>query len=224
MGDKMGGAGMAFKDSLLSAGYAFASINYRLAPKYVFPAQIEDVKCAVRFFRAHAAVLALDPDRIAALGGSAGGHLVALLGLTSGEDLWEDAGQYLSVSSEVAAVVDLFGPTDLSPLAEPVYRDMYADVFGQAVESDADMWRFSPLAYVSPEAPPFLILHGDADPVVFLHHSERLYQALMAVDVPAELVVVEGGGHSTDLFRAGASPNLEAITEMLLAFLQEHLD
>ncbi len=223
MGDKMGGAGMFFKDALLSEGVAFGSINYRLAPKYIFPAQIEDVKCAVRFFRAHAALLELDPDRIAAMGGSAGGHLVSLLGLTAGEDFWDSKGQYLTTSSRVAAVVDLFGPTDLSPLADPAYRDLYRDVFGSAVESDADLWQFSPLAHVSGDAPPFLIIHGDADPVVFLHHSERFYQALLEAGVPVELVVVQGGGHSTDLFRAGASPNLETITAVLLAFLQDHL-
>jgi acetyl esterase/lipase len=215
---------VAFTDALLDAGYAFAGVNYRLAPAYTFPAQIEDVKCAVRFFRANAEGLILDPGRFVALGGSAGGHLVSLLGLTSGEGLWESAGPYQGVSSEVAAVVDLFGPTDLRPIADPAYRDPYIGVFGDAAYDEAAMWAVSPLAYVHPGAPPFLIMHGDVDQTVFLHHSVNLADALETAGVPVELIIVEGGGHSTDLFQPGASPDLASLTESLLDFLKDSLE
>ncbi len=222
-GDRRGGAGMAFTDALLDAGYAFAGINYRLAPEYTFPAMIEDVKCAVRFFRANAELLDLDPDRFAALGGSAGGHLVSLLGLTADQGLWESAGGYQGVSSRVAAVVDMFGSTDLRVMADPVYRDGWGEVFGDAVYDADAMWEISPLAYVTGDAPPFLIMHGDKDETVFVHHSQDLAAALENVGVPAELIIVAGGGHSTELFRRGAAPDLNSLTESLLAFLGEYL-
>lgn len=224
MGDRRGGAGVAFRDALLDAGYAFAGIDYRLAPEFTFPAQIEDVKCAVRFFRANAEALGLDPGRFVALGGSAGGHLVSLLGLTSGEGLWESAGPYQGVSSEVAAVVDLFGPSDLRPIADPAYRDPYIGVFGDAAFDGDAMWAISPLAYVHPDAPPFLIMQGDEDQTVFPHHSVHLADALTAAFVPVELIIVEGGGHSTDLFAPGAAPDLASLTESLLDFLEDNLD
>jgi acetyl esterase/lipase len=224
MGDRRGGAGVAFTDALLDAGYAFAGINYRLAPADTFPAQIEDVKCAVRFFRANADGLGLDPRRFVALGGSAGGHLVSLLGLTSGEGLWESVGPYQDISSEVAAVVDLFGPTDLRPIADPAYRDPYIGVFGDAVYDEDAMWAVSPLAYVHSGAPPFLIMHGDEDQTVFLHHSVNFADALETAGVPVELIIVEGRGHSTDLFQPGASPDLASLTESLLDFLEDNLD
>ncbi len=222
-GDRRGGAGVVFTDALLDAGYAFAAVNYRLAPEYTFPAMIEDVKCAVRFFRANADLLNLDPERFAALGGSAGGHLVSLLGLTSDQDLWELAGCYQGVSSRVAVVVDMFGPMDLRPIADPAYRDGWGDVFGDAVFDSDAMWNISPLKYVTKDAPPFLVMHGDDDPTVFLHHSQNLAAALEEAGVPVELIVVSGGGHSNDLFRPGAAPDLNSLTESLLAFLGEYL-
>ena len=95
------------------AGYLVASINYRMYPAYRFPAMIEDVKCAIRYLRAHAAAYNLDPDRIALIGHSAGGHLAALAGL-AGESAGWDTGPYLEQSSRVQAVVVMSGPTDLT--------------------------------------------------------------------------------------------------------------
>jgi acetyl esterase/lipase len=222
-GDKRGGAGIVFKEPLLESGFAFASINYRLSPEYIFPAHIQDVKCAVRFFRANAGSLDLDAQRITALGGSAGAHLVSLLGLTANLDLWEDSGGYQGISSEVAVVVDMFGPSDITGMAHPDYQEAFIDVFGEAVRSEESMWEYSPLAYVAEDSPPFLIMHGDADQVVSLQKSESLYNALQAAGVPSELIVVHGGGHSNDLFTAKASPSREELTALLLEFLNVHL-
>jgi acetyl esterase/lipase len=224
MGDRRGGAGVEFKTALLEAGYVYAAIDYRLAPDYLFPAQIEDVKCAIRYFRANAETLGIDPDRIAVMGGSAGGHLVSLLGLTAGQNIWEDAGGFQGVSSAVAGVVDLFGPTDLRPISDARYRGNYEEIFGEAVFSQEMMWAFSPLAYVGEEAPPFLILHGDADEIVMLYHSVDLQAALLDAGVPAELVIVSGGGHSNALFTEGASPDLGELTAILVEFLGENLE
>ncbi|MBG0788093.1 MAG: alpha/beta hydrolase, partial [Anaerolineaceae bacterium] len=224
MGDRRGGTGVVFTDALRDAGYAFAGIDYRLAPEYTFPAMIEDVKCAVRFFRANADALDLDADRFAALGGSAGGHLVTLLGLTADQDLWESAGQYQGVSSRVSVVVDMFGATDLRVLADPEYRGNWGDVFGDAVYDVDAMWDISPMKYVTSDAPAFLILQGDLDDSVLLHHSKDLNAALEDLGVPVELIIVYGGGHGIDLFQEGATPDLNSITESLLAFLGNHLD
>jgi acetyl esterase/lipase len=99
---------------LVKRGYLVTSINYRLAPKYKFSAQIEDAKCAVRFLRAHAGEFNLDPNRIGVEGESAGGHLVALLGLTDANAGFEGNGGWNDQSSRVEAVADLFGPADLT--------------------------------------------------------------------------------------------------------------
>lgn len=224
LGDRRGGAGVAFADALLDAGYAFAGVDYRLAPAYPFPAQIEDVKCAVRFLRANADLLELDSNRFAALGGSAGGHLVSLLGLTADQDLWESAGQYEGVSSRVSLVVDMFGAVDLRVLAEPEYQERWAGVFGDAVDEIDSMWEISPLAYVTNEAPPFLILQGNLDDSALYRQSQELAAALEVLDVPVELIIVYGGGHGTELFQEGATPDLDSLTDSLLDFLGAYLN
>ena len=111
-GDKAKGSGLAEIPALAARGYVVASANYRLAPEHLFPAPIEDVKCAVRYLRANAETLGVDPSRIGIWGGSAGGNLALLAGLTDDGDF--AAGEHLEQSSGVAAVVDMFGPTDLT--------------------------------------------------------------------------------------------------------------
>jgi acetyl esterase/lipase len=112
-GDKRGGEGMLDAPSLLDAGFTVASLNYRLAPEYKFPTMIQDVKCAVRFLRAHANEYKIDANKIGVWGTSAGGLLVNLLGTTDSRAGF-DVGEYLDQSSRVQAVVDMFGPGDLT--------------------------------------------------------------------------------------------------------------
>ena len=111
-GDKGSGDVMLDTPELLSRGYLVASVNYRLAPQYKFPAQIEDVKCAVRFLRANASAYGIDASRIGVWGGSAGGHLAALLGVTDSNAGFDGSGGHQQESSRVQAVVDLYGPTE----------------------------------------------------------------------------------------------------------------
>src|SRR5437868_5760131 len=118
-GDKAGGAGMMAIPELLKRGYLVTSINYRLAPEYKFPAQIDDAKCAVRFLRAHAKKYNLDPERIGIWGGSAGGHMVALMGTADASAGFDKSGGWTNESSRVQAVVDMFGPADLSHSMSP---------------------------------------------------------------------------------------------------------
>jgi acetyl esterase/lipase len=206
-------------EELTARGYLVAAPNYRLAPGYLWPAQIEDVKCAIRYLRANASTYHLDPNRIGAWGRSAGGHLVALLGLTDASAGLEGHGGYAEQSSRVQAVVDMFGPTDLTAFASANARasKLVEPVFGRAPER---LTRASPINYVSKDDPPFLILHGDEDPLVPIGQSRGLYDRLKAVGVPANLMVVKDGGHG---FGMGIRPTREEIRVTIADFFDESL-
>ena len=189
----------------LERGHAVASINYRLSQHAIFPAQIEDCKAAVRWLRAHAQEHHLDPQRFAAWGSSAGGHLVALLG-TSGDVKEFDKGENLGFSSRVQAVVDWFGATDFtqmsrfSPPNAPIDHDAAdspeSQLIGGAVQQNKDKAaKASPLTYVSKDDPPFLIMHGNRDNLVPYQQSELLRDALQKAGVEVTLKIVEGAGH-----------------------------
>lgn len=186
----------------LHKGYAVASINYRLSQHAIFPAQIEDCKSAIRWLRANAAEYNIDPQRFGAWGASAGGHLVALLG-TTGDIKDFDKGGNLEFSSGIQAVCDFFGPTDLTKMSQfpSVMHHDAADspeskLIGGAIQDNKDACRrANPITYVSRDDPPFLIVHGDKDPLVPHNQSELLYQALKDAGVPVSFHTVEGGGH-----------------------------
>jgi len=189
---------------MLEQGYAIASLNYRLSQHALFPAQIEDCKAAVRWLRAHADTYGLDPSRFASWGESAGGHLAAMLGTASHERSFE-VGEHLEHSSRVQAVLDFFGPTDFLQmdahrLPEGMVHDMAESpeselVGGPIQERPAEVARANPVTYVTPEAPPFLIVHGDRDPLVPYHQSTLLAAALEAAGVPMTFSTVVGAGH-----------------------------
>jgi acetyl esterase/lipase len=209
----------------LAQGYAVASINYRLSGDALFPAQIEDCKAAVRWLRAHAAQYGLDPDRFAAWGASAGGHLVAMLGTTGGVKAFE-VGEDLGVSSRVQAVVDYFGPTDFLQMDahrlpdgtrhDPADSPESRLVGGAIQEKKDEVARANPITYVTKDAPPFLIVHGDRDPLVPHNQSELLEAALKRAGVPVTFYTVKGGRHGgfTD----------PRVAEMTRGFLARHLE
>src|SRR5262249_32279005 len=146
---------------LLSKGYAVASINYRLSQHAVYPAQIEDCKAAVRFLRANAKKYNLDPDHFGVWGASAGGHLVALLGTTGGGKELEGDGGNKEVSSKVQAVVNWFGPTDLTKMggSHDNPDSPEAKLLGGPVQENKDKAaKANPITYVAKDAAPFLIL------------------------------------------------------------------
>lgn len=217
------------KDGCLAArftarGYAVASVNYRLSQHAVFPAQIEDCKAAVRWLRVHAAEHRLDPERFATWGSSAGGHLVALLGAT-GDVKDFDRGEHLEFSSRVQAVCDWFGPTDflLMDRAGSRMKHDAADspesllVGGAIQENKAKVAVANPITYVSRGDAPFLIVHGDADPLVPFNQSELLRDALVKAGVSVTLHPIKGGGHGGTGFDA---PEVRAMVE---AFFDQHL-
>jgi acetyl esterase/lipase len=205
-------------------GYAVASINYRLSQDAVWPAQIEDCKAAVRWLRANAAAYGLDPTRFAAWGASAGGHLAAMLGTAGGVKVY-DVGENLGVSSRVQAVVDYFGPTDFlqmdahrlpnGQVHDPADSPESQLVGGPIQENKDKVARANPITYVDKNAPPFLIVHGDADPLVPHHQSELLAAALRRAGVSVDLYTVMGGGHGR--FRDPKVP------ELIREFLAWHL-
>jgi acetyl esterase/lipase len=200
---------------LVGAGFVVASIDYRLAPANPWPDQIIDTKCAVRFLRAHAADLGINPDEIAALGTSAGGQLVSLLGTTGASDQW-DVGGYLDQSSHVEAVVDEFGPADLTATDWPRGTSrMIRTVFGV---DDATLSAASPVTSVTADDPPFLILQGTDDQVVPPGQSGALAERLRVAQVPVDLVWVDGGRHG--LQTPGESPSPTTLDAKVTAFLK----
>ena len=185
-------------------GYAVASIGYRLIQHAIFPAQIEDCKAAIRYLRANAQKYNLDPNRFAAWGWSAGGHLAALVG-TTGDVNEFDVGENLNVSSRVQAVVDYFGPADLLRMDEGREPNSMFHSNSNSPESKLigcnvpdnpeKAAKASPVTYITKDDPPFLIVHGDKDPLVPHHQSEILEAALKKAGVPVTFYTVKGGGH-----------------------------
>ncbi|HET7559836.1 MAG TPA: alpha/beta hydrolase [Limnochordia bacterium] len=202
------------RDALTARGFVVATIDYRPASYYPWPAQIEDAKCAVRFMRAHAAALGIDPDRIGAWGSSAGGNLVSLLA-TAGPEAGFDVGEYPGQSSRVQAVVDMFGPTDLLDTSD---SDTFARVIMRLVlgNSPAKRRSASPVDYVASGDPPFLILHGAKDTTIPPRHSQELAQRLAAVGTPVDLVLVKGAAH--ELNAPGEEPSAAELVKRVTDF------
>lgn len=205
------------------AGFLFASVEYRLAPEYKFPAMIEDVKCAVRFLRAHAEEYNLDPERFGAIGPSAGGHLVLLLGVTD-DTAGFDVGEYPEYSSRVQAVVDMYGVADLTP---PFTKTLFFDrleVFGIDDHRDPIFEIASPVSYVTPDDAPVLIFQGEFDTTVPPKQSMRLFRRFQAEGVEAELVMVKNAGHGfLSVDGKPIDPSLKEIKARTLRFFKEKL-
>ena len=184
-------------------GYVAAAVEYRFVPQYPWPAQIEDVKCAVRWLRAHAKELNLDPDRIAAMGDSAGGHLSLMLGLMDPKDGLEGDGGNAGFSSKVQAVVNKYRPTDMRlwhPIPEPgktgdASDDVLIKLVGTKDRTDPAVLQLSPVHYIDANDPPILTFHGSADPLVPVDQGKLLHEALKKAGVREKLVIVEGAGH-----------------------------
>lgn len=217
---------------LATQGYFTASIEYRLSGEAKWPAQIEDCKLGVRWLRANAAKYNVDPNRIGCWGSSAGGHLVACLG-TMDDARFEGCGGYEGVSSRVQAVVDYCGPADMTEGSAGIQgakddNDSKAllGLFGKPFKKKPETWRDgSPIVYVKPGNPPFLIVHGDADRTVPFVQSERLEIALRKAGVPVQLLRVKGGGHNMMAAKDAppAEPDPQSIRAVVTAFFDKHL-
>lgn len=210
-----------FGTALAEKGYVAFSINYRLLPTFPHPAQIDDAQRAMRWIRVHAADYNLDPKRIGALGDSAGGHLVSLLGTWDTRD--NSAPELAKFSSKANCVVDLYGPSDFTvPATQTTAQGLQLITLffgGKTQEQAMDTYREgSPVAHVDRHSAPFLIMHGDKDPLVPISQSERLNKALKDAKVESTLVVFPNEGHG---FTTAADQ--EKRDQLALAFLKKHL-
>jgi acetyl esterase/lipase len=214
-GSKRGYGQMAA--SLVKHGYVVVAVDYALsapgAPSW--PANLEDLRAAVRWLRRNASVYHVDPNRVAVLGASAGAHLAALLA-TSPEGPVRDS--ETPTSARVQAVIDFYGPTDLAALAETSHGagPSVALFLGGGPRDLPDRYAAaSPARHVTRDTPPMLLIHGDADRHVPLDQSQRLAVALHAAGVPHQLTIVPGARHGFG-FHVGRRDLLPAI----LAFLE----
>jgi acetyl esterase/lipase len=220
--DKAEGEGWRY---LNDSGFLVASLNYRLATSDIkFPAMIEDIKCAVRYLRAHAGEYHLNPEKFGVLGASAGGHLAALLGTTDIKAGFE-TGQYLEQSSRVQAVVTMSGLSDFTvPVEGGVSMAIYYAFGALAGTNPSLLAPASPVTYITPDDPPFLILHGDEDGVVPIEQATILDDKLKTAGVPSTLVIVKGGDHGLNpLPGKTAEPSWDEISRMILEFLEKNL-
>ena len=195
--EKNGKVGPSWIETIASKGYVTAAVSYRLAPKYKFPAMIEDARAGVRFLRDNAKTYHIDSKRFGAIGFSAGAHLALLLGLCD-KSAGFDVGDNTEVSGQVQCVVDFFGPTDLSLYsASPGLEDGYMVPFlGKECKTDPKIYkRVSPITYVTKDAPPVLLLHGTFDLIVPTKHSELLFKALTDAGATAEFITFPFAGH-----------------------------
>jgi acetyl esterase/lipase len=232
-GDKADGAGLTGVDQLLAAGYAVASINYRLSAEAQYPAQIYDAKAAVRFLRANAAMYKLNPDEFGAWGASAGGNLVSLLGTTCG--LAELEGAELGnadQSSCVQAVVDWFGPIDFlkmdtqftgtsCPQTHDAADSPESKLVGAAIQTVPDLVKTTnPMNYITPDDAPFFIQNGTADCNIPPIQNKNLADALSAVIGTDKVTYMslEGAAHGGSQFET--EENLKLVIDFLNKYLK----
>jgi len=220
---------------LLNSGFAVVTVNHRSSRDAIFPAQIQDIKAAVRFIRANGHNFQIDPSFIGITGYSSGGHLSAMMG-TSGfirlmtinsktAQIEGQVGNYTAYSSSVNAVVDWFGPTDFqsmdscgSTMVHDAPDSPESILIGAPIQDNDDLCALAnPISYIDPDDPPFLILHGDADPLVPYCQSEMLYQGLQEAGVSSQYVLVPQAAHGPGLFK-------EEYFRMMTDFFQRWLE
>lgn len=209
---------------LVRRGFVVASVTHRSCWQAPAPAFLQDVKAAIRFLRKNAAQYDIDPERVCAWGTSSGGNTALLLGLT-GDDPAFETDEHAGVSTAVNCVVDCFGPTDLVKMIDVQYgkqldKENLLYALGGANEEhyQENLAAVSPIHYVTPgrKLPPFLILHGDADPVVLYEDSERFYDQLIENGYQADLVRVTDAPHEGNFWSM-------QLLNIIFDFIQKHI-
>ena len=173
---------------LLDKGFTVMAVRHGSSPRFKVPEAEADVRLALRYVRAHADDLDVDPERLGVYGGSAGGHLSLMLGMVSDDGLAED-NDVLRTPSRVAAVVAYYPPVDLREMVGPSERFPALDFADDLAAG------ISPVLHVTPDDPPTLLIHGDADRLVNVSHSHRMYEALQGAGIESELIIIPGGDH-----------------------------
>lgn len=214
---------------LTTHGFITVSVTYRLSRFAPFPAQIHDVKAAIRWLRAHAEHYHIDPERIGVWGDSAGGHLAALLGVTGNLPVLEGACGSLGYSSSIQAVIARSAPYDFLSTGGLMINDAPSPVtqlFGGTVSECGELMRIaSPISHVSREAPPFQIVHGTLDETVPFEQAKQFAEALKAVGNEVDFLPVPGAYHNLCLeeLLPWIDEPWEAMGWKALAFFQSHL-
>ena len=204
-------------EMFVEAGYTLFSVNHRAVPRFVYPAAVEDVQRAVRFIRYHADKYRINPGKIGAIGGSSGGHLVCMLGVLDGNETLEDDTPVNRMSAKVQCVIARAAPTNFlggnigeSFLGAQVREQPSTIEYKRAYQA-------SPINHVSTDDPPFLLIHGDKDPVVPYVLSENMYNKLQEMKVEANLITVEGGVHGPGII---SSPEIRV---KMVQWMDKHL-
>jgi acetyl esterase/lipase len=216
-GDRHGYDGLIKR--LAENGYVAVTVEYRLAPKYQFPAAVYDCKAAVRWLRANAAKYHVDPQRIGVTGGSAGGHLAQFLGVTADVKEFEGDGGNPEQSSRVSCVVNYFGPSDFThSYGKSVDAAEVLPLFlgGNLEQAREKHIRSSPLFWVTPNAAPTLCIHGTKDNYVAYEQAVWLVDRLLAANVEAALLTIQDAGHG---FRGADAEKADAA---MIAFFDKH--
>ncbi|MFC7339592.1 alpha/beta hydrolase fold domain-containing protein [Haloferula chungangensis] len=210
--------------ALVEKGFTIASVDYRLSTEAPFPANVHDLKAAIRHLRFHARKYQIDPESICIAGISAGGHLAALVGLTNGSPAHEgEVGHQLETSSDVQSVVSFFGASNLLSILDqstphglkvrvPALKLLLG---GSPREKPALAKLASPIEQLDKSDPPVLLIHGDADPQMPIEQSIELQAACKQIGVPCEMVTIQGGQHGGEKFFD------EARLQLVARFLSE---
>jgi len=217
---------------LLKEGFAVVTINYSSSSDAKFPAQVQDVKAAIRFIRGNSTAFSLDTNFIGITGWSSGGHLATLAGTTNNLktttvnglniDIEGNLGKFTNQSSSINAVVDWFGPTDFltmdscgSSFSHNDVKSPESSLVGGAIQENKDKVALAnPISYVNKNNPPFLIFHGDKDPLVPHCQSEKLHEQQQRSGAESQLVIIQGGGH-------GPGVMIEKYYDQMIAFFKK---
>jgi acetyl esterase/lipase len=201
-------------------GYVTATISYRLSREAPFPAAVQDAKCAVRWMRAHASQYGINPDQIGVSGNSAGGHLSMMIGYSSDVPELEGDGGYAEISSCVQAVVNFYGPADLTTPFATKQTDLHGFLSGKQYDKDPKLYAFaSPITHLTKDDPPTLILHGTIDSTVPIAQADKLARRLEQLDIPMVYEKFVGWPHTMDLAQAVN----ERCCYLMDRFLEKHL-
>lgn len=198
-GDKAQREYLAYAIPFAEAGYVAASVGYRLSGEAKYPAAVQDAMCAVRFLRANAEHLKIDPDKIAVMGWSAGAHLAMMIGYASNNGAIAKTGGWEDASSAVTFVVNLYGPTDLSTdfgVNHPAVKSFMPETF----DANPELYKqASPLHHLDAADPPTLTLHGTIDSVVEIEQGDLLDARMKELGIRHQYDRVEGWSHVFDM-------------------------
>lgn len=215
---------VAVAEGLAAEGFAVASMDYRLAPKHQWPAQLDDIHAALQFLASQAEKYGLDMNRTAVFGGSAGGHLALMAAYTQDEH---------PEQPKIRAVAAFYPITNLSTRRETDKFGISSEAFkegtapkllGCAYETDPERWRSaSPASHVKPSSPPTFLAHGQEDQTVNWEQSAELAELLEKSQVPHELILIKEAGHTFDLTTYAGKQLSQDLTPEVTGFLRRYL-